>query len=211
MTITNISSPLSKFYQLEDTILSHVDSATYLGVLLHKSLSFSDHIQDTVNKYNRRLGFLGRNLRGCPQALKQTAYFSLVRSSAEYAATIWDPHWKKDQDALQKIQNRAVRWVCGKSPREQVSISQLASDLKWHMLEQRRKSQRLALMYKIVHGEVAVTPDLLGLQRVNSRTRASHRHKFRERSGRTEEMRHSFVNKTPGGREAYNGISNVSG
>ena len=88
MTITNMSSPLSKFYQLEDAILSLVDSATYLWVLLHTSLSFSDHIQDTANKRNRRLVFLRRNLRGCPQALKQTAYFSLVRSSAEYAATI---------------------------------------------------------------------------------------------------------------------------
>ena len=61
-----MSSPLSKFYQLDDTILSHVDSATYLGILLHKSLSFSDHIQDTANKCSRRLGFLRRNLRGCP-------------------------------------------------------------------------------------------------------------------------------------------------
>ena len=196
MTITNMSSPLFKFYQLEDTMLSHVDSATYLGALLHKSLSFSDHVQDTANKCNLRLGFVRRNLRGCPQALKRIAYFSLVRSSVEYAATIWDLHWKEDQEAPQNIQNRAVCWVCGKSPREQVSVSQLASDLKWQTLEQRRKSQRLALMHKIVHGEVAVTPDLLGLQRADSRTRASHLHKFCEWSGRTEEMRHSFVNNT---------------
>ena len=38
---------------------------------------------------------------------------------------------------------------------------------------QRQKSKHLALMYKIVHGEVAVTPGLLGLQRPDSKTRAS--------------------------------------
>ena len=38
---------------------------------------------------------------------------------------------------------------------------------------QRQKSKHLALMYKIVHGEVAVTPGLLGLQRTDSKTRAS--------------------------------------
>ena len=67
MIITNMSSPSSKFYQLEDIILSHVDSATYIGVLLHKSLSFSGNIQDTTNKCNQWLGFLRRNLRRCPK------------------------------------------------------------------------------------------------------------------------------------------------
>ena len=67
MIITNMSSPSSKFYQLEDIILSHVDSATYIGVLLHKSLSFSGNIQDTTNKCYQWLGFLRRNLRRCPK------------------------------------------------------------------------------------------------------------------------------------------------
>ena len=118
--------------------------------------------------------------------LKQIAYFSLVRPSAQYTAIIWDPHWKRDQSMLQNIQNRAVHWVCGKSPREQVSVSQLTRNLKRQSLEQRQKSQRLALMYKIVHGEVAVTPDLLGLQRADWRTMTSNPHKFCEWSGRTE-------------------------
>ena len=27
---------------------------------------------------------------GCPEKLKQTAYFSLIHSSMEYGATVWD-------------------------------------------------------------------------------------------------------------------------
>ena len=147
MTVTNLEAPLSKYYQLDGSVLSYVDVATYLGIMLQSTLSFKEHIQNTANKCNSRLGFLRRNLRGCPQALKQTAYFSLVRSSAEYASTIWDPHHRTDKETLQKVQNRAIRWVCGKSPREEVSVSQLARELKWPPLEQRRKAQRLALMY----------------------------------------------------------------
>ena len=71
-------------------------------------------------------------------------------------------------------------------------MSKLARDLKWAHLEQRRKIQRLTLMYKIVHGEVAVTPDQLGLVNADSRTRASHCHKFRQCSRRTG----SFLNVT---------------
>ena len=31
-------------------------------------------------------------LEGCPEKLKQTAYFSLIRSFMEYGATVWDPY-----------------------------------------------------------------------------------------------------------------------
>ena len=140
-----------KFYQLNNTILEHVDSATYLGILLHKSMKFSDHISAVSNKCNRKLGFLKRTLKGCPQSLKQTAYFSLVRSSAEYAGAIWDPYRSKDKDQLQKIQNRAVRWVRGIGPRQQVSVSEIAKELKWPTLERRRKDQRLTLFFKILN------------------------------------------------------------
>ena len=38
MTISSKESPLTKFYQLEDTVLQQVDSATYLGILHHKQV-----------------------------------------------------------------------------------------------------------------------------------------------------------------------------
>ena len=31
-------------------------------------------------------------LKGCPEKLKQTAYFSLIHSFMEYGATVWDPY-----------------------------------------------------------------------------------------------------------------------
>ena len=78
MTLTEHASPLIKFHQLDGTELSYVDSATYLGILIQNTLSFKEHMGNTANKCDSRLGFLRRNLCRCPQALKQTAYFSLV-------------------------------------------------------------------------------------------------------------------------------------
>ena len=66
--------------------------AKYLGVTLSNDLEWSKHIATITNKANSKLLFLRRNLKGCPEKLKQTAYFSLIRSFMEYGATIWDPY-----------------------------------------------------------------------------------------------------------------------
>ena len=168
---------------INNTVLEQVDYATYLGIRIHKSLSFSEHINKTANKCSSRLGFLRRNLKKCPQQLKQTAYFSLVWSTAEYSATVWDPHLIKDIYALEKIQNHAVRWVCGVSPKQQVSITALRKDLKWPTLEDRRRNQRLAFMFKMCNGQVAVTLEEVGLHRV---TRTRHNHRWQD--GGEEEL-----------------------
>ena len=92
MHISHSQIPHTKFYSLNNQILTEVDQAKYLGVTLSNELSWSPHISNTVSKAHSSLGFLRRNLRDCPEKLKETAYISLVRSVLEYAATIWDPH-----------------------------------------------------------------------------------------------------------------------
>ena len=73
-------------------VLEEVMDAKYLGVTLSNDLEGSKHIAIMTNKANSKLSFLRRNLKGCPKKLKQTAYFSLVRSFMEYDATVWDPY-----------------------------------------------------------------------------------------------------------------------
>ena len=196
LTISSMAQPLSKFYEIDSTFLERVDSATYLGIIISKSLRFSSHIENTANKMNRRLGFLKRNLNGSLKATKQTAYFSLVRAGAEYGSTIWDPFLAKDKLALERVQRRAARWVEGVRPHEIVSVTDILEKLKWDTLEERRRIQRLTLMYKVVHGLVAVSPEQLHMIHADARTRALHRHKFRIQSARSEERKYSFVNRT---------------
>ena len=57
-----------------------------------------------TNKANSKLSFLRRNLKGCPEKLKQTAYFSLIRSFMEYGATVWDPYQKYKSDKVERVQ-----------------------------------------------------------------------------------------------------------
>ena len=66
--------------QLKGVKLEKVSSTPYLGVSISENLEWGDHISKIASKANSTLGFLRRNLKGCPSKLKDIAYFSMVWS-----------------------------------------------------------------------------------------------------------------------------------
>jgi hypothetical protein len=89
-------------YKLDGHTLESVPGSKYLGVHVNKDLSWNDHIQQTSAKASRSVGFLQRNLRGCPQDVKAQAYTTLVRPVLEYASTVWDPYTLQQIYALKR-------------------------------------------------------------------------------------------------------------
>ena len=77
---------------------------------------------------NSTLGFLRRNLEGCPSKLNEIAYFSMVRSLLEYSCPVWDPYRQGDIDKLNKIQRAAARFVTNNYQRKSNALIQ---DLGW--------------------------------------------------------------------------------
>jgi len=75
-------------------------------------------------------------------------------------------------------------------------VSQMLHDLCWHDLKDRQKDLRLALLYKIVTGHVAINPDQIGLVAADNRTRAIHRYKFRAIGTSSTGLRYSFAVRT---------------
>ena len=43
--------------------------------------------------------------------MKEAAYKGMVRPILEYGSSVWDPHPDKLQEELEKVQNRAARFV----------------------------------------------------------------------------------------------------
>jgi len=122
-------------------------------------------------------------------------YITLVRSALECAASIWDPHLTKDCDLMEKLQRRSARFVKG-DYRTTSSVSQMLHDLGWCDLKDRLLDLRLALLYKIVTGHVAINPDQIGLVAADNRTRANHRYKFRAMGASSTGLRYSFAVRT---------------
>jgi len=178
MTISRGRSHLVYFYSLSGHTLESVQEAKYLGITLSNSLSWSPHVDSIYSRANSTLGFLRRNLRRCPSQLKETAYITLIRSVLEYAAPIWDPILSKDVYKLENIQRRAVRFIKG-DWRTTASVTSMMKDLGLTELKNRRRDLRLALLFKVVHGHVGVTPEELGMEPADPRTRSNHRFKFR--------------------------------
>ena len=74
-----------RFYTLGGEVITSVEEAKYLGVCLSsnygtRSSQWKPHITEIAHKANQRLGFLRRNLGGCPYRLTEEGYISLVRS-----------------------------------------------------------------------------------------------------------------------------------
>ena len=128
-----------------------------------------------TNKANSKLSFLRRNLTGCPEKLKQTAYFSLICSFMEYGATVWDPYQKYNSDKIERVQRRAARFVKSRYLR----YSNVSDVLWWTPLSQRRQEARLILFYKIINC-LAQVPFEGVLVEAYKGTRRKHNMKFRQ-------------------------------
>ena len=194
LRVCRSKTPISHMYTLGGQVLVEVDSAKYLGISISSELDWSPHVDSVTGKANNTLAFLRRNIKCCPQSLKELAYISLVRSQLEYAAATWDPHLVGHINKLERIQRRAARFVCNDYSYYS-SVSSMLSTLGWTDLATRRKDLRLALFYKVVQGLVAMPTDDF-LIKADSRTRAANPLKYRTLRTNTEVFRHSFFPRT---------------
>ena len=157
---------------------AHVHSYPGISSTFRGPLEWSKHIATMTNKANSKLSFLRRNLEGCPEKLKQTAYFSSICSFMEYGATVWDPYQKYKSDKIERVQRRAARFVKSRCSRYS-SVSDMLDVLGWTPLSQRRQKARLILFYKIINGLTQV-PFEGALVDAYKGTRRKHIMKFRQ-------------------------------
>ena len=102
----------------------------------------------------------------CPQEVKEAAYKGLVRPVLEYSGSVWDPSGVGLQNELEKVQNRAARFVTGNYNFETGSMTGILEHLKWESLKKRRRDRRLTLLYKGLKGKASIpTDDLIPLVR----------------------------------------------
>ena len=184
----------TKYYELCKEILTTVSHAKYLGITISNDLSWHRHICDIAKKANSILHLISRNLRSCPRAARIIAYTTLVRPKIEYSSAVWSPHIKEDVNLLERVNRRAARLVFNKSWRQQdVSPTALLNDLGWQQLNERRKQQRLMMLYKISNQLVAIPPTVL---KTPGRTLRGHSKKYQTIRTTCDTVKYSFFPNT---------------
>lgn len=147
------------FYELDKVVLKHVNESPYLGVEISSDLKWTKHITNITKRAGIKLGFLRRNLGSCTPELRRLAYISLIRSTLDYGATVWDPYQAADKVKLERIQRQAARFIKRDyKSREPGCVTKMLQEFDLPPLEERRKQQRLTTLFKISEGLIPALP-----------------------------------------------------
>ena len=127
------------------------DSIKYLGVVIHKNLTWNEHIELLIAKLNQRIGLLNRIKHLLLLDVRVALYNAFIRPLFDFADTIWG-----DRDNLtlmhdlQVFQNKAVKVILDLP--NYASSTDALKTLGWPTLFQERLVHRYATTFKYIHG-----------------------------------------------------------
>ena len=147
-------------YVINGEIVEKVKHHPYLGVELTNKLKWDQHVNNISAKATKTLNLLRRNLYKCTEKMKKEAYTTLVRPILEYASSSWDPYTEGNISKLERVQNKAARFI-KRDYRWNSSVTQIKADLKLQSLQQRRFIARNVQFHKSLRGESAIETNLL--------------------------------------------------
>ena len=146
MSIARTRSPFTYLYSLCGQVLSSVPEARYLGIMVTDELSCHGLPMSSLYIVKQILLSVS-SVAICDDALPNSrSLISLVRSTLEYTASVWDPHLAKDINNLENIQRRSARFVKG-DYRMTSSVMQMLQELGCQDLQSRRCDLRLQSGY----------------------------------------------------------------
>ena len=161
----NIDPPTLLF---DNVHIQFVEDHKHLGLTLSSNGKWQVHVNNLTKSASKILGIM-RNLKF---KLKRDSlnqiYISFLRPILEYSSVAWDNCTEREKESLEKIQIKAARIVTGLT--RSASLTNIYREIGWLSLDNRRKYQKIILVYKIING---LTPNYLTdifPRQVNNRT-----------------------------------------
>ena len=131
--------------------LESEDSIKYLGVVIHKNLTWNEYVESLTTKVNQRIGLLNRIKQLLPLDARIALYNALIRPLFDFADPIWG-----DRDNitlmhdLQVLQNKAAKVILDLP--NYASSTDALKTLGWPTLFQERLVHRYITTFKYIHG-----------------------------------------------------------
>ncbi len=98
-------------YTLNGLNLEQVHQEKDLGVIIDDQLNFHKHTSAAVNKSNQILAIVKKSFMHQDMVTVPLLYKSILHPHLEYGNLIWGPHYKLDQQAVERVQRRATKLV----------------------------------------------------------------------------------------------------
>ena len=140
--------------------LENATQEKYLGVMLHKKLSWKPHASNVVAKANLTRYFSQLNLSTCSRDVKLKSYKTNIRPIVEYASTVWDPNSKDLQCKVESVQRKVARWITN-DWRRSCSPTKMLEELALRKLPERRSIAKPKMLHSFYHSYKFETPSVL--------------------------------------------------
>ena len=176
--------------KLEDQVISNVDHAKSLGLIIDNRLSWSNHVNELCKKVTSAIGALRRIRPLISQSTAVLVYNSLIQPHFDYCSLVWDGLSDQLSDKLQKLQNRAARVIL--KANYGTSSSLLLDILKWDKLVIRRKKHKAIMMFKSLNEQAPVYLQNLFHERSTDYDLRNSFHKLTLPRPRTNYLKRSF-------------------
>jgi Reverse transcriptase (RNA-dependent DNA polymerase) len=138
----------------QNSQLNFVEHHKHLGVTLSQDGTWHEHITNIISSASKVLGSMKMLKFKLKRKTLNQIYLSYLRPILEYASVVWDSCTLYEQDILEKIQYEAARIVTGLT--RSVSIERLIKEVGWVSLADRRKIQKLTLIYNYHNGNLPI-------------------------------------------------------
>jgi len=175
-------------YDLNGIILPDVKSMVDLGLTIDSNLRYKLHINNIVSKAHQRACLIMRCFKSRDPILLFRAFCVYVRPLVEYCVPVWSPSYIADINKVEAVQRRFTkrlfnfRWL---------SYRDRLLKLNADSLELRRLQLCLTMIFKILHGFVAI--DAQSIFTMSSTCTRGHNFKIEKPLPKVNCFMHSFA------------------
>ena len=156
LTVTRRKTGVVFRYSINNEALDSVQSIRDVGVVIDKSLSFTEPYSGVISRALKMLGYSSKTAANFTNPWALTVlYTALVRPHLEYASPIWSPGARTHVNRLEAVQRRFLRFAAFRlgmgMNRSDHDYTNITIKLNIPSLETRRAVADLLLLYKVLN------------------------------------------------------------